>query len=191
MSATSQSPTELLIAWGKGESAARDLLIPLVYGELRRLAGRYMRKERSDHTLQATALVNEVYLRLVEANRIEIKSRAHFFALAAQMMRRLLVDSARARDNIKRGGGLRKVSLDAAPDLIVDSGIDFAALDDALRKLEALHPRKSQVVELRYFGGLSLEESAAALSISTDSVKRDWRFAKAWLARELSPAGDE
>jgi RNA polymerase sigma factor (TIGR02999 family) len=189
VSATSQSPTELLIAWGKGESAARDRLSPLVYGELRRLAARYMRHERANHTLQATALVNEVYLRLVEANRIEIKSRAHFFALAAQMMRRLLVDSARARDNIKRGGGLRKVSLDEALG-VEESHMDFAALDEALRRLEALHPRKVQVVELRYFGGLSLEESAAALGVSTDSVKRDWRFAKAWLARELGAARD-
>jgi len=185
VSATSESPTELLIAWGEGESAARDRLIPLVYGELRRLAARYMRNERRDHTLQTTALVNEVYLRLVEANRIEVKSRAHFFALAAQMMRRLLVDSARARDNIKRGGRLRRVSLDNASAVVDDSRMDFAALDDALRKLEALHPRKVHVVELRYFGGLSLEETAAALHISTDSVKRDWRFAKAWLSREL------
>jgi RNA polymerase sigma factor (TIGR02999 family) len=191
VSATSESPTELLIAWGKGESAARDRLIPLVYGELRRLATRYMRNERRDHTLQATALVNEVYVRLVEANRIEVKSRTHFFALAAQMMRRLLVDSARARDNIKRGGRLRRVTLDEAPAVVDDSRMDFAALDDALRKLEALHPRKVHVVELRYFGGLSLEESAAALHISTDSVKRDWRFAKAWLSRELGAVRDK
>ena len=191
MSATSENPTELLIAWGKGESAARDRLIPLVYGELRRLATRYMRNERRDHTLQATALVNEVYVRLVEANRIEVKSRTHFFALAAQMMRRLLVDSARARDNIKRGGRLRRVALDEAPAVVDDSRMDFAALDDALRKLEALHPRKVHVVELRYFGGLSLEESAAALHISTDSVKRDWRFAKAWLSRELGAVRDK
>jgi len=181
----STDPTELLIAWGKGDSAARDRLMPLVYNELRRLAARYMRNERAGHTLQATALVNEVYLRLVDLNRIEVKSRAHFYALAAQMMRRLLVDSARARDNAKRGGRFRKVSLDEASAVVTDSHMDFAALDDALQKLETLHPRKVQVVELRYFGGLSLEESATVLRVSTDTVKRDWRFAKAWLSREL------
>ena len=161
--------------------------MPLVYDELRRLAACFMRNERAGHTLQATALVNEVYLRLVQANRVEVASRAHFFALAAQMMRRLLVDSARARGNVKRGGHVSKVPLDDASAVVADSPMDFVALDAALQKLEALHPRKVQVVELRYFGGLSLEESAAALGISTDTVKRDWRFAKAWLSRELVP----
>lgn len=164
--------------------------MPLVYDELRRLAARCMRNERAGHTLEATALVNEVYLRLVQANRVEVTSRAHFFALAAQMMRRLLVDSARARGNIKRGGRVCKVSLDEAAAVVADSRIDFVALEDALQKLEALHPRKVQVVELRYFGGLSLEESAAALGVSTDTVKRDWRFARAWLSRELGDAPD-
>ena len=186
MTLPSPNPTELLIAWGKGESEARDRLLPLVYDELRRLAARCMRNERAGHTLQATALVNEVYLRLVDVNPVDVASRAHFFALVAQMMRRLLVDSARARSSIKRGGQVRKVSLDEASAVVADSQMDFAALDDALNRLAAIHPRKVQVVELRYFGGLSLEESAAALRVSTDTIKRDWRFAKAWLSRELS-----
>ena len=190
MSVHSTSPTELLIAWAKGESEARDRLMSLVYDELRRLAARCMRNERAGHTLQATALVNEVYLRLVDVNRIEITSRAHFYALAAQMMRRLLVDSARARGNLKRGGRFRKVSLEEASAVVADPHMYVAALDDALQKLATLHPRKVQVVELRYFGGLSLEESAAVLRVSTDTVKRDWRFAKAWLSRELSGAHD-
>jgi RNA polymerase sigma factor (TIGR02999 family) len=144
-----------------------------------------MRGEQPGHTLQATALVNEVYLRLVDGNRVRVGSRAHFFALAARMMRRLLVDSARARRNHKRGGRVHKVSLDEASAVVDDSQMDFAGLDEALRKLETIHPRKVQVVELRYFAGLSLEETADALRISIDTVKRDWRFAKAWLGREL------
>jgi RNA polymerase sigma factor (TIGR02999 family) len=160
--------------------------MPLVYAELRRLAGRYMRSERAGHTLQATALVNEVYLRLVDANRVHVQGRAHFFALAARTMRRILVDSARAHGNDKRGGRVQKVSLAEASAVVGDSGLDFEELDEALRKLERIHPRKGQVVELRFFGGLSLEETATALHLSTDTVKRDWRFAKLWLLRELS-----
>jgi RNA polymerase sigma factor (TIGR02999 family) len=158
--------------------------MPLVYDELRRLADRYMRNEPAGHTLQATALVNEAYLRLVDVDRIQVESRAHFFALAARMMRRLLVDSARARGNDKRGGGLRKVPLDEATDL-ADSRVDVRALDAALSKLESIHPRKVQVVELRFFGGFSLEQTADTLQVSIDTVKRDWRFAKLWLLREL------
>lgn len=186
VAAESASPTDLLIAWGQGEREACDRLMPLVYEELRRLAGRYMRRERPGDTLQATALVNEVYLRLVDVKRVHVHSRAHFFALAARMMRRLLVDSARARGNRKRGGHVHKVSLDEAATVVIDDArVDVVALDQALLKLAALHPRKVDVVELRYFGGLTLDETADALRISTDTVKRDWRFAKAWLEREI------
>ncbi len=191
MTTPSRSPTDLLMAWGRGESGACEALMPLVYNELRRLAAGYMRSEPTGHTLQATALVHEVYLRLVDVNGVQLQSRAHFFALAARMMRRLLVDSARARGNAKRGGQVQKVPLDEAVAAVGDVEFDFGALDDALRSLEAIHPRKSQVVELRFFGGLSLEEAAEALQISTDSVKRDWRFAKLWLLRELSDTASD
>ena len=183
------TPTELLLAWGRGERHALDRLLPLVNAELHRLARRYMKRERPGHTLQATALVNEAYLRLVEVQRVQWQSRAHFFAMAAQMMRRILVDHARARDNGKRGGDVRKVSLDATLVVSSEPEQDLVGLDEALRRLEAVHPRKSQVVELRFFGGLSLDETAEALHVSTDTVKRDWRFAKLWLLRELGVVG--
>jgi RNA polymerase sigma factor (TIGR02999 family) len=182
----SQGPTELLLAWSRGDSRAFDQLVPLVHDELRRLARRCMAHERPGHTLQATALVNEAYLRLIEVKRIQWQNRAHFFAMSARVMRRVLVDSARARRNEKRGGGVLKVSLDAALLVSKEAGHDLVALDDALVALEAIHPRKSQVVELRFFGGLSLEEAAEALHVSVDTAKRDWRFAKLWLLRELS-----
>jgi RNA polymerase sigma-70 factor (ECF subfamily) len=180
------SPTALLLAWGRGETDAFDRLVPLVHAELRRLARRYMGRERPGHTLQATALVNEAYLRLIEVKQVRWQNRAHFFAMSARVMRRILVDSARARGNGKRGGDVPKVSLDE--DLLVSPQSDpnLVALDDALRALEAVHPRKSQVVELRFFGGLSIEETGEALDVSPDTVKRDWRFAKLWLLRELS-----
>lgn len=162
--------------------------MPLVYSELRRLAAQFMRHEPPGHTLQATALVNEVYLRLVDVKRIQLEGRAHFFALAARMMRRLLVDSARARGNDKRGGGFLRVPLDDASAAFVDSRLDLEALDAALHTLESIHPRKVQVVELRFFGGLSLEQTADTLHVSRDTVKRDWRFAKLWLLRELGDA---
>ena len=190
MAGPSASPTDLLLAWGRGDQDACDRLMPLVYDELRRLAGHYMRSEPVGHTLQATALVNEVYLRLVDVERIQLEGRDHFFALAARMMRRLLVDSARARGNDKRGGSLRRVPLDEASDVLADSGFDFEALDDALQKLESIHPRKVQVVELRFFGGFSVEQAADTLRVSTDTIKRDWRFAKMWLLRELSDANE-
>jgi RNA polymerase sigma factor (TIGR02999 family) len=174
-----------LLAWGQGDVRAFDRLVPLVHSELRRLARRHMGRERPGHTLQATALVNEAYLRLVAVNRVRWQNRAHFFAMAARMMRRILVDSARARGNDKRGGGARKVSLNDALVVADEPAQDLVALDEALTALEEIHPRKSQVVELRFFGGLSLEETAEALHISTDTVKRDWRFAKLWLLREL------
>ena len=159
--------------------------MPLVYDELRRLATRYMRGERAGHTLQATALVNEAYLRLIEVDRIHVQSRSHFLALAARMMRRLLVDWARAEGSQKRGGHTRTVPLDDAAPVFADVQLDFGALDAALRKLESIHPRKVQVVELRFFAGLSLEEAADTLQVSIETVKRDWRFAKLWLLREL------
>jgi RNA polymerase sigma factor (TIGR02999 family) len=175
----------LLLAWGRGETRAFDQLMPLVHDELRRLARRYMARERQGHTLQATALVNEAYLRLIEVKQVRWQNRTHFFAMAARMMRRILVDSARARHNEKRGGDVSKVSLDEALVVSKDAGRDLLALDDALTAFETVHPRKSRVVEMRFFGGLSLEETAEALHVSVDTVKRDWRFAKLWLLREM------
>jgi RNA polymerase sigma factor (TIGR02999 family) len=182
----SSRPTDLLLAWGRGETRAFDQLVPLVHDELRRLAKRYMARERADHTLQATALVNEAYLRLIDLKQIRWQDRAHFFAMSARVMRRILVDFARARRQDKRGGGARKVTLDEALVVSAESGQDLVALDEALTELAKVHPRKSEVVELRFFGGLSLEETAEALRISIDTVKRDWRFAKLWLLRELN-----
>ncbi len=182
----SATPTELLLAWGRGETAALDQLVPLVQDELRRMARRYMGREHPGHTLQATALVNEVYLRLIDVNQVRGQNRGQFFALAAQVMRRILVDFARARGSAKRGGGAQKVSLDDA--LIVSSqrSQDLVALDGALEALARVDPRKSQVVELRFFGGLTNEETAEVLRVSPDTVKRDWRLAKLWLLRELT-----
>ena len=179
------SPTDLLLAWGRGEAAAFDRLVPLVHDELRRLAWQYMRRERPDHTLQATALVNEVYLRMIAVSRVQWQNRAHFFAIAARVMRQILVDFARRRRASQRGGAGHQVALDEA---LVPSPVrhpDLVALDEALKRLELVHPRKSQVVELRYFGGMKLEEAATVLGVSRDTVKRDWRFAKLWLLREL------
>ena len=174
------------MAWGHGDKSAFDRLIPLVHTELHRLARRYMAGERAGHTLQTSALVNEAYLRLIDITQVHWQNRAHFFAMAARTMRRILVDSARARGNQRRGGDVVKVALDDA--LVVGTARrdDLVALDEALERLGAVYPRQAQVVELRYFGGLTLEETAAALDISTDTVKRDWRFAKLWLLRELS-----
>jgi RNA polymerase sigma-70 factor, ECF subfamily len=156
-----------------------------VYEELRRLAGHYMKGERIAHTLQATALVNEVYLRLIEVKQVQWQNRAHFFAMAARLMRRVLVDAARARGYQKRGGGAPMVSLEEALVVPTEPGSDLVALDDALTALAVIDRRKSRVVELRYFGGLSLDETAEALQVSRDTVKRDWKMAKLWLLREL------
>jgi RNA polymerase sigma-70 factor (ECF subfamily) len=186
VSERSTTPTELLLAWGRGEAAALDRLVPLVHDELRRMARRYMGGERPGHTLQATALVNEVYLRLIEVDHVRGQNRAQFFALAAQVMRRILVDFARARGSDKRGGGAEKVSLDDALVISSEPSEDLVALDGALQALARIDPRKSQVVELRYFGGLTLEETAEVLHVSADTVKRDWRFAKLWLLRALT-----
>lgn len=185
-----ETPTELLRAWGNGERAALDRLVPLVNQELHQLARRYLRNEREGHTLQPTALVNEAYLRLVDLDRMQWQDRVHFFAMAARTMRRILVDHARARDNDKRGGGVRKVSLDLAMDVSRAPEQHLVELDDALKRFERVHPRKAHVVELRFFSGLSLEETAAALDVSVDTVKRDWRFAKLWLLRDLAGPAD-
>ena len=181
-----RTPTALLLAWGRGDQAAFDELLPLVYGELRRIARQHLGRERAGHTLQPTALVNEAYLRLIDVNRIQWQNRHHFFAVAARVMRRLLVDSARARRVGKRGGGAQLASLDEALVVSNEPQRGLVELDDALNALAAVDPRKAQVVELRYFGGLSVEETAAALQVSTGTVMRDWRLAKVWLLRELS-----
>jgi RNA polymerase sigma factor (TIGR02999 family) len=188
---TKSSPkeiTQLLLAWSHGEQAALDQLIPLVHDELHRIAKRYMRRERPGQTMQTTALVDEAYLRLVDSSRVHWQNRAHFFAIAAQLMRRILVDFARSRHNLKRGGRGEQVSLDEALVISPERGADIVALDDALNTLASLDARQSQVVELRFFGGLSINETAEALKVSEGTVRRDWSLAKAWLHRELSGA---
>ena len=165
--------------------AALDRLLPLVHQELRRLAGHHMRHERAGHTLQASALVNEAYLRLIEVKQVRWQNRAHFFAMASRLMRRILVDAARAKGYQKRNAGGQKVSLDEAVAVTASPSQDFVALDDALNALEVVDLRKCQVVEMRFFGGMSEEETATALHLSVGTIKRDWRLAKAWLAREL------
>jgi RNA polymerase sigma factor (TIGR02999 family) len=176
--------SKLLRAWSGGDRNALEALIPIVYEELRRLAHHYLNGERSGHSLQTTALVHEAYLRLVDCDRMQWQNRAHFFALSGRMMRRILVENAR-RHNLKRGAGVQHISLDEAAVLDGKSAPDLAALDDALIALEQLDPRKVQVVEMRYFGGLSMEETAEVLNVSLITVRRDWSFAKIWLYREL------
>jgi len=184
--ARSTEVTDLLRAWNDGDQAALNRLSPLVYGELRRMARRYMRNERAGNTLQTTALVNEMYLRLVDVKEVDWKQRAQFFAMCAQMMRRILVDAARARGSHKRGGGAVKVNVDDVPVLSPERDASLLALDDALETFAQLSPRQAKLVELRYFGGLTEEETAEVLKISVRTVRRDWIFAKAWLTRELS-----
>jgi RNA polymerase sigma factor (TIGR02999 family) len=181
-----QDATALLLAWSNGDAAAFDKLTPLVYGELRVLAQRYMRQERRDHTLQATALVNEAYLRLIDVNRIQWQNRAHFMAVAARTMRRILVEFARHRHRQKRGGDAVRVALDAAEGIAQEKGANLVALSDALSTLATFDPRMSAVVELRFFGGLSVDETADVLKVSPETVMRDWKTAKVWLLRELS-----
>lgn len=181
-----QQVSQLLIDWGNGDEAALDRLMPLVYEELRQLARLHMRKERAGHTLQTTALVNEAYLRLVGQQNIRWQSRAHFFAIAARLIRRILIDHARRRHRAKRGGDAHRVSFEEAAVLTPGHSIDMLALDEALTRLEAIDKRKSQVVELRVFGGLTNEEAAEILKISTNTVRRDWNMAQAWLRREIS-----
>ena len=176
--------TELLRAWSDGDQRALDGLTPIVYEELRRLAHRYMKRERPDHSLQATALVNEAYLRLVDYKRMQWKNRAHFFAVSAQLMRRILVEHAR-RHNFKRGAGVPHVSFDETA-VVREPAPNLVALDDAMHALGAADPRKVQVVEMRFFGGLSVEETAEVLQVSSITVRRDWSSAKVWLYRELT-----
>ena len=178
--------TELLVAWGDGDESAFDKLVPIVHAELRRAAARYMSNERASHTLQATALVNEVYLRLVQVRRVGWRDRTHFFAMSARLMRRVLVDYARSRRYQKRGGGAETIPFDEAITLAVARSRDLVALEAALVAFESVDPRKARVVELRFFGGLSVEETAAVLDVSPQTVMRDWRLAKVWLLRELT-----
>jgi RNA polymerase sigma-70 factor (ECF subfamily) len=182
--------TQLLVAWGDGDVAARDQLMPLVYEELRRLAHRYMGRERIGHTLQTSGLVNEAYLRLIDQSQVQWQNRAHFFGIAAQMMRRILVDYARSRGYAKRGGDARRVPLDEVAIVSKERAADVVALDDALKGLAEIDARKSQIVELRFFGGLSIDETAEVLSVSPGTVMRDWTLAKAWLRRELTADGN-
>jgi RNA polymerase sigma-70 factor (ECF subfamily) len=181
----SHEVTQLLRAWSEGDAAALDALYQIVYKELHRLAHRYMSRENAGHTLQTTALVNEAYLRLADAKDMNWQDRAHFFAVSANVMRRILIDEARARRAERRGGDNLTIALDEALDVERGADINLIALDLALRGLSKLNHRQSQVVELRYFGGLSVDETAEVLKVSADTVMRDWRFAKAWLKREL------
>jgi RNA polymerase sigma-70 factor (ECF subfamily) len=188
MASSSETPkiTQLLIEWNNGRNGALQDLLPLVYGELRRLAAQRLRRERPDHTLQPTALVHEAYIRLVDQRRVRWENRAHFYGVAAHVMRRILVDRARARKADKRGGGWERVTLvgDKTPNGGRD--VDVLSLDDALQRLAALDPQQERIVELRYFGGLTLEETAEVIGISTATVKREWAIARAWLRAELS-----
>ncbi len=187
----SQEITKLLLAWSEGEQTALEQLMPLVYRELHRLAKRYLRRERANHSLQTTALVNEAYLRLIDTDQIRWQNRAHFFAISARLMRQILVDFARTSGYQKRGGGLRAVPLDEALLIGEQPDEDLVALDEALRDLAKIDARKSEVVELRFFGGLSIEESAEVLKVSPETVRRDWRLAKSWLRRRLSEGGQD
>jgi RNA polymerase sigma factor (TIGR02999 family) len=181
----SENVTQLLIEVSKGDREAVDLLLPVIYDELRKLAANYLRRERPDHTLQPTALVHEAYLRLVDQTRANWQNRAHFFGVAAQIMRRLLVDHARKHNAEKRGQDFQKLSLDENIDRAVERGAELIALDDALKALAEFDEQKARVVELRYFGGLSIEETADVLGVAPTTIKRHWRFAKAWLHGEM------
>lgn len=178
--------TQLLIEWNEGRREALEDLLPLVYGELRRLAARRLRRERGDHTLQPTALVHEAYVRLVDQRRVRWQNRAHFYGIAAQIMRRILVDRARARGAGKRGAGWQRVTLVDDKTPAVSADIEVLALDEALRRLAAFDPQQERIVELRYFGGLTIDEAAEVIGISTATVKREWAIAKAWLRAQLS-----
>jgi RNA polymerase sigma factor (TIGR02999 family) len=182
---TSPDVTKLLIAWGKGDLQAFNALMPEVQKELHRLAAHYVANERPGHDLQATALINEAYLRLVDWKNIQWADRAHFFGMAANMMRRVLVDYARSRDRAKRGGEAIQVSFVEAANVAAPQAADVLALDEVLKELEEIDPRKSRIIEMRFFGGLSMEEAAEALNVSIATVRRDWSLARAWLFREL------
>jgi RNA polymerase sigma factor (TIGR02999 family) len=181
-----KSVTALLVEWRSGNQDAAARLLPLVHDELRRIARRHMAGERRDHLLQATALVNEAYLRLIDIRHVDWQDRAHFYAMSARVMRRVLVDFARAQKNQKRGGELQRITFDQNLPVASDTPEDLIAIDDALRAFAVEYERKAQVVELRFFGGLSVEETAEVLKISQETVMRDWKFAKNWLLRELT-----
>ena len=186
---TASSPkdvTQLLLAWNDGDASALDQLIPIVYEELRRVARRFMRRERAGHTLESSALVNEVYLRLIDVSNVQWQNRAHFFAISARLMRQILVDFARRRQQLKRGGDASRLSLDDALMIPQERNADLVALDEALETLAALNARQARVVELKYFGGLTEDEIAEVLKISARTVRHDWSLARAWLYRELS-----
>jgi RNA polymerase sigma factor (TIGR02999 family) len=180
--------TTLLKEWSDGNQTALEQLMPLVYDELHRLAHQHMRREKPGNVLQTSALINEAYLRLVDEPRVHWQNRAHFFGIAARLMRRILVDEARKRDSAKRGGGAIQVSLDEATSVAQEQAANVVALDDALRSLEAIDLRQSEIVELRFFGGLSIEETAGVLKVSPGTVMRDWTFARAWLRNEMNGA---
>lgn len=186
MEPSPQQVTQLLVAWGAGDRAALDELMPLVYEELRRLAHKCMSRERPDHTMQTSALLNEAYLRLVDQKNIHWQDRSHFFGIAARLMRQVLVDYARKRRYAKRGGDAPRVPLDEAMIVSAERAADVVALDDALKGLAEIDPRQSQIVELRFFGGLSIEETAEVLGVSPGTVMRDWTLAKAWLRRDIT-----
>lgn len=186
-----QDVTLLLRAWTGGDEKALDQLLPVLYEELRRTAGAYMRRERAGHTLQTTALINEVFLRLVQIHQVQYRDRVHFLTMAAHLMRRILVDHARRRGYLKRGGGERAVPLDEVAIISPGRNSQFVIVDDALNALAKRDQRKAKVVELRFFGGLTVEETAAALDVSTQTVLRDWSLAKAWLRREINQPGYE
>jgi len=181
--------TELLAEWRDGNQSALDELYPLVYNELHRLARRYMSRERKGHTLQTTALINEAYVRLVDQKNVHWANRSHFFAISAQIMRRILIDHARRHAYAKRGGGARQVSLEEAATVVPNKSEELLRLDEALKSLAEMDPRRSQVVELRYFGGLNNEEIAGVLHISENTVTRDWNMARAWLYQQLTGSG--
>jgi len=185
---STQEVTHLLLAWRQGEKEALDKLVPVIYEELRHLAHSYMRGERGDHTLQTTALVNEAYLRLLDCSKVNWQNRAHFLAISAQLMRRILVDYARSRGYLKRGGAAERVSLKENQIVSAGRDPDLIELDNALQALAVVDARKSQVVELRFFGGLTAEETAEVLGVSPDTVLRDWKLARTWLAREMRKA---
>ena len=188
MNTPAHDVTHLLLDWNKGQPDALAQLMPLVYSELRNIAGRYLRKERQDHTLQTTALVHEAYIRLIDQKQANWQNRAQFFGIAAQMMRRILVDHARGHHADKRGSGAAKLSLDEAIEIAEQREVDLIALDDALHTLAAIDPQQCRIVELRYFGGLTVEETAEVVGVSPATIKREWSMAKAWLHRELTKA---
>ena len=190
-SPASSQVTQLLIAWSEGDQVARDKLMPLVHEELHRLAHRYMRRESPGHTLQTSALVNEAFVRLVGQKNVRWQNRAHFFGIAAQMMRRVLVDYARSRNYAKRGGGAAKLSLEEGLVVSDERSAEVVAVHEALEELAKIDPRQAQIVELKFFGGLSNEETAGVLDVSAGTVARDWTMAKAWLRREMSKSGSD